>query len=109
MTLMPMGEGTLHARPLEQSRTGGLHSGELHAGKGGRLQGGPHGGHGLHGDGEDSPQMSAQAEIGNLVSSLGSLASQAGALPLPPPSLPGLPQNSGYQPQAVDYSYNETN
>lgn len=52
----------------------------------------------------DSPEASAVAELGNLITSLGSLAAQAQSQPLSPPSLPGLPQGSGYRPQATDYT-----
>ena len=103
MTIEPIHDGTLTGRPIEHPRNGELRGGDRDAG---RLQSG--GGRSLHGDGEESPQLSAQAEINSLISSLGSLASQAGSMPLSPPSLPGLPQNSGYQPQAIDYTFNES-
>ncbi len=109
MTLTPIHEGTLSARPVERPRNGELHGGQLHgrAGGPGKLQSG--GGRSLHGEGEESPQLSAQAEINNLVSSLGSLASQAGTMPLSPPTIPGLPQNANYQPQPTDYTYDQQN
>jgi hypothetical protein len=112
MTLTPVHQGTLHARPVEHVHNGDLHGkcgdgGSLHGG--GSLRGGGlSGGGGLRGD-EESPQSSAQAEINNLISSLGSLASQAGSMPLTPPTLPGLPQNAAYQPQPTDYTYDQPN
>lgn len=114
MSLAPIHEGTLKARPIEHSHNGELHGGRLHGGKmqhgrvehGGKLS---RGREVLHGNAEESPQLSARAEINSLVSSLGSLASQAGSLPLTPPTLPGLPQNAGYQPQPTDYSYDQPN
>jgi hypothetical protein len=114
MTLPPVHEGTLHARPVEHSpRHGELHGGSVHGklGDGGTLHGdhGLHGGGGLHGATEESPNLSAQAEVNNLISSLGSLASQAGSMPLTPPTLPGLPQTQGYQPQPTDYTYDQPN
>ena len=51
-----------------------------------------------------SLQNSAIAEVGNLISSLGTLSAQAQSLPLSPPTLPGLPQNQSYKPQATDYT-----
>ena len=51
----------------------------------------------------ESPESSAVAELGNLISSIGTLSAQAQNLPLSPPALPGLPQTPGYQPQATDY------
>ncbi len=51
----------------------------------------------------ESPESSAIAELSSLISSLGSLSAQAQNLPLTPPSLPGLPQNGGYQTQPTDY------
>ena len=55
-------------------------------------------------DSADSPESAAQAERNGLISSLGSLSAQAQGLPLSPPTLPGLPQSQGYQPQATDYT-----
>jgi hypothetical protein len=55
-------------------------------------------------DATDSPETAAQAELNGLISSLGSLSAQAQGLPLSPPTLPGLPQGQGYQPQATDYT-----
>jgi hypothetical protein len=52
---------------------------------------------------DESAANSAVAELGNLISSLGSLSSQAQGLPLSAPTLPGLPQQSGYQPGVTDY------
>ena len=57
----------------------------------------------ISGDSTDSPQNSARAELGTLLSSLSSLSAQAQNLPLSPPSLPGLPQGS-YQPASTDYT-----
>lgn len=104
-------QGTLHARPVEHLRNGelrggGLHGGKLGGGSGRKLQGNCEL---QRGDAQESPQMSAQAEINNLISSLGSLASQAGSLPITPPTLPGLPQQTGYQPQPTDYTYDQPN
>jgi hypothetical protein len=56
----------------------------------------------ISGDAGESPENSAIAELGNLISSLGTLSAQAQALPLTPPTLPGLPQG-GYQAQPTDY------
>ena len=56
------------------------------------------------GDVSDSPENSAVAELGGLISSLGSLSSQAQSLPLSAPTLPGLPQGQSYRPQATDYT-----
>jgi hypothetical protein len=59
---------------------------------------------GLAGSCGESATNSAVAELGNLISSLGSLSSQAQGLPLSAPTLPGLPQQSGYQPGVTDYT-----
>lgn len=73
-------------------------SGTLHGS--GRMSGGS-----LKGQEQESLETAALSEIENLISSLGSLSGQAQSLPLTPPTLPGLPQGSGYQPQALDYSF----
>lgn len=56
----------------------------------------------ISGEAGDSPENSAIAELGNLISSIGTLSAQAQTLPLTPPTLPGLPQG-GYQAQPTDY------
>lgn len=58
----------------------------------------------ISGDGADSPETAAVAELNGLISSIGSLSAQAQSLPLSPPTLPGLPQGQSYRPQATDYT-----
>jgi hypothetical protein len=58
----------------------------------------------VSGDLGESPESSAVAELGNLISSLGSLSAQAQSLPLSAPTLPSLPQGQNYRPQATDYT-----
>ena len=89
-SLQPI-EGTLSAKPFAAMASGTLHGAPC-----------PRTGT-ISGESADSPESSAIAELGNLISSLGSLSSQAQSLPLSPPTLPGLPQG-GYRPQATDYT-----
>jgi hypothetical protein len=58
----------------------------------------------VSGDGADSPENAAVAELNGLISSIGSLSAQAQSLPLSAPTLPGLPQSQSYRPQATDYT-----
>ena len=96
-------EGTLSGTSFHGPISGGGVRGSHEA------HGHVHGSHGprsgsLRGDGAESPEAAAVAELGGLISSLGSLAAQAQSLPLSPPDLPGLPQSQGYRPQVTDYS-----
>ena len=94
-------------------------AGEHESGKSGMLQGCDRSGklHGLgggrggsvRGDSSESPENAAMAEVNSLISSLGSLSNQAQSLPLSPPTLPGLPQSQGYQPQPLDYAFDGSN
>jgi hypothetical protein len=125
-SLSSIHEGTISARPLHgehSGRIGGSHdrrvtgsgegdrSGKLHGcDKSGMLHGsGGTGGGSLHGDSRESLESSATAEVNALISSLGSLSNQAQSLPLTPPTLPGLPQSQGYQPQPLDYAFDGSN
>ncbi len=102
-TLHPIHEGSISARPLGHEHAGTIH-GSPHP-KSGRIEGSHHSGTGsLRGEPADSPENSALANVGSLISSLGSLSAQAQSLPLSPPSIPGLPQNAGYRRQMTDYS-----
>ncbi|HLY02386.1 MAG TPA: hypothetical protein VKR56_07795 [Candidatus Cybelea sp.] len=124
-SLSSIHEGTISARPLHSEQRGrldgrehrvtGSHeiekSGMLHGcDKGGMLHGssGSHG-RSLRGESSESPEKAAMAEVNGLISSLGSLSNQAQSLPLSPPTLPGLPQNQGYQPQPLDYAFDGSN
>jgi hypothetical protein len=91
--------------PVSGSEHGRI-SGTCESGRSGKLHGsgGTHGGS-LKGQDQESLETAALSEIENLIASLGSLSGQAQSLPLTPPTLPGLPQGSGYQPQALDYSF----
>jgi hypothetical protein len=119
-------EGTISAQPFHDQHSGrieGSHnrritgsgesgkSGTLHGcEKGGKLHGSRGtGGGSLRGDSRESPESSAMAEVNALISSLGSLSNQAQSLPLIPPTLPGLPQSQGYQPQPLDYAFDGSN
>lgn len=57
----------------------------------------------ISGDVGESPESSAIAELGTLISSIGSLSSQAQSLPLSAPTLPGIPADQGYHPGMTDY------
>ncbi len=83
-------------------------SGTCENGKSGKLQGsnGTYGGS-LSGNEQESVEDAALSEISSLIASLGSLSGQAQSMPLSPPTLPGLPQGTAYQPQAIDYSYGD--
>jgi hypothetical protein len=95
-------EGSILARPLEQ-RIGGGVTGKLEAAERGSVRGALESGS-VGGEAIESPQNSAIAELGGLISSLGSLSAQAQSLPLSPPALPGLPQGQTYRPQTTDYA-----
>ena len=82
-------EGSILARPLEQRISGGV-TGSLEAAERGSVRGALESGS-AGGEAIESPQNSAIAELGGLISSLGSLSAQAQSLPLSPPALPGLP------------------
>ncbi len=125
-SLSSIHEGTISARPLhdeQKGRIGGSHAGRMsgsgESGRSGMLHGcdrsgtlrgssGTQGGS-LRGDSSESAESSATAEVNALISSLGSLSNQAQSLPLIPPTLPGLPQSQGYQPQPVDYAFDGSN
>jgi hypothetical protein len=107
MSTLPI-DGTISARPFDHTicaTPGGspesARSGTVRGGSSGTI-GAPQRGT-VDGEAGDSPENSAAAEVSGLISSLGSLSAQAQGLPLSPPTLPGLPQNQGYQPQATDY------
>jgi len=89
-------EGTIFAKPFAGAIASGLKEAPVSAVA--RASGS------IAGEVGESAQSSAVAELGNLVSSIGSLSAQAQGLPLTPPTLPGLPQNPSYQPQATDYT-----
>ena len=125
-SLSSIHEGTISARPFHDEHSGRLEGSHEHritgsgeSGRSGTLHGcdrsgtlrgssGTHGGS-LRGDSRESPESSATAEVNALISSLGSLSNQAQSLPLIPPTLPGLPQSQGYQPQPVDYAFDGSN
>ncbi|MGC1382070.1 MAG: hypothetical protein WA814_13730 [Candidatus Baltobacteraceae bacterium] len=103
-TIHPIHEGSISAKPLGHHNSGTIR-GTPEGERSGRIHGTPCSRSGsLRGDPADSPENSAIAELGGLISSIGSLSTQAQSLPLTPPSLPGLPQNAGYQRQMTDYS-----
>ncbi|MGA2761390.1 MAG: hypothetical protein ABSF08_13850, partial [Candidatus Cybelea sp.] len=129
-SLSSIHEGTISARPFHNEgsgRIGGSHDHRVsgthdhriaearEGGKSGMLQGcdksgklhGSSGGRGgsLRRESTESPENAAMAEVNALISSLGSLSNQAQSLPLSPPTLPGLPQSQGYQPQPLDYAF----
>ena len=95
MSSLPSIEGTISAKPFGNTLCGAL-GGTL------RAPGGESGT--LRGESPDSPESAAVAELNNLISSLGTLSSQAQSLPLSAPTLPSLPQNQSYRPQATDYT-----
>ncbi len=133
-SLSSIHEGTISARPFhneESGRIGGSHdhrvsggrdhrvAGAHESGKSGMVRGcdksgkvhgsGAGRGGSLRGDSSESPENAAMAEVNSLISSLGSLSNQAQSLPLTPPTLPGLPQSQGYQPQPLDYAFDGSN
>jgi hypothetical protein len=94
-------EGTISARPFTStsgsiSAPVGQLAGSISAPVG-QLSGS------ISADPGESPENSAIAELGNLISSLGALSAQAQTLPLTPPTLPGAQQPPGYQTGATDY------
>ena len=91
MSLPPI-EGTISAKPFGCVHTGRV-SAPVTTPRNGSISG-------QVGD----AQSSAVAELGGLINSLGSLSAQAQNLPLSAPTLPGLPQSNGYQPQPTDYT-----
>jgi hypothetical protein len=106
-------EGTISAKPFHDNNSGTIHgsvgrreTGSIHGSIEHRETGTIHGSVGRNGslsaDVGESPENSAVAEVGNLISSLGTLSAQAQMLPLTAPTLPGLPQG-GYQAQPTDY------
>ena len=98
MSSLPPLEGTIWAKPLAGAVTEG--SNGLAAAP--ITVGAPPSGS-ITGDLGESPESTAVAELSGLISTIGSLSAQAQSLPLSPPSLPGIPQNSGYRPQTTDY------
>jgi hypothetical protein len=99
---IPPIEGTLAAKPFTNAMSGGL-SGSLLGAASGTLSGSSPLKGSIAGDSSESPENSAVAELGGLISSLGSLSAQAQSLPLSVPTLPGSQQPPSYQPQATDY------
>jgi hypothetical protein len=105
MSLVPsLLEGTLSAKAFDNT-IAGTRSGSIESCKSGMLRGLAGGGSigSPAQDSAESPEGTAAADVGNLISSLGSLSAQAQSLPLSPPTLPGLPQGQGYHPSATDY------
>jgi hypothetical protein len=104
VSFLPSIEGTISAKPFENPISGTL-SGPPESPKTGTVRGstGPFAGT-IAGDSSESPENSAIAELGTLISSLSSLSAQAQSLPLSAPVLPALPQSQGYQPQPTDYT-----
>jgi hypothetical protein len=101
--------GSQHQRVAGTRQSG--ESGKLHGSeKSGILHGsgGSRGGS-LRAESSESPENAASAEVNALISSLGSLSNQAQSLPLTAPTLPGLPQSQGYQPQPLDYAFDGSN
>jgi hypothetical protein len=97
MSFLPPTEGTIASQPFGNTIAAGVHG----AYRTGSIAGSPSAP--LPG-GVESAEGSALAELSSLISALGSLSAQAQSLPLSPPTLPGLPQNQAYQPQATDYT-----
>jgi hypothetical protein len=94
--------------PVSGSGDRGRICGTRETDKSGTLHGSDKGRGGtLHGGEQQSLEDAALSEISGLIAQLGSLSGQAQGLPLTPPTLPGLPQGSGYQPQALDYSFGD--
>jgi hypothetical protein len=91
--------------------TGSREHGRIHGTCESERKGTVHGTSGARGgslNGQEQESLeTALSEINSLISSLGSLSGQAQSLPLEPPTLPGLPQGLGYQPQPIDYSYGD--
>jgi hypothetical protein len=100
----PLIEGTISAKPFANGHSGGI-AAPPEGSRTGTLKGSPFSRSGsISGESAESPETSAIAELGGLISSLGSLSAQAQSLPLSPPVLPGLPQTQNYKPQATDYT-----
>jgi hypothetical protein len=117
MSTLPPIEGTISAKPFTSALAGrvngsvspprsGSVNGSVSPPRSGSVNGcvSPPRSGSVIGDSGESPQTSAVAEIGNLITSLGSLSAQAQSLPLSAPTLPGLPQNQSYRSQATDYT-----
>ncbi len=92
MSTLPPIEGNISVKPFTNTLAGRV-SGAVSPPRSGSVTG----------DLGESPESSAVAELGNLISSLGSLSAQAQSLPLSAPTLPGL-QDQSYRPQATDYT-----
>ncbi|MGA8098054.1 MAG: hypothetical protein WB810_05260 [Candidatus Cybelea sp.] len=92
MSTLPPIDGNISVKPFTSTLAGRV-SGAVSPPRSGSVTG----------DSGESPESSAVAELGNLISSLGSLSAQAQSLPLSPPTLPAL-QDQSYRPQATDYT-----
>jgi hypothetical protein len=90
MSSLPPIEGTVSAQPYRVAAHGSV-SGVVAPPSSGVISG-------------QSPESSAIAELGSLISSLGTLSAQAQSLPLSPPTLPGLTSGQNYRPQSTDYT-----
>lgn len=93
MSTLPPIEGNISVKPFTSTPAGRV-SGAVSPPRSGSVSG----------DVGESAESSAVAELGNLISSLGSLSAQAQSQPLSAPTLPGLPQEQSYRPQATDYT-----